>query len=74
MKVNLAYDYGTNKGLNLASWSSGAVEVIPVYGEGIQNVSLYADADAAKPYTGLNAVRGSAQHSWVMSDSGDKDR
>ncbi len=66
VKVNLAYDYGTNKGLNLASWSSGAVEVIPVYGEGIQNVSLYADADAAKPYTGLNAVRGSAQHSWVI--------
>ncbi len=65
-KVNLAYDYDSYKGLYLASQTSGAVEIVPVYGEGIQNVSLYTDADATKLYTGLRAVRGNAQHSWVI--------
>lgn len=65
-KVNLAFDYDSYKGLNLASQTSGAVEIVPVYGEGIQNVSLYTDADATKLYTGLRAVSGSAPHSWVI--------
>lgn len=65
-KVNLAYDYDSYKGLYLASQTSGAVEIVPVYGEGIQNVSLYTDADATKLYTGLRAVSGSAPHSWVI--------
>lgn len=65
-KVNLAYDYDSYSGLYLASWMSGAVEVVPVYGEGIQKVSLYADADATRPYTGLKVVRGNEQHSWII--------
>ncbi len=65
-KVNLAFDYDSSEGLYLASQTSGAVEIVPVYGEGIQNVSLYTDADATKLYTGLRTVRGSAPHSWVI--------
>lgn len=39
--VNLAYDYDTEAGRNLARASSGMVEIVPVYGEPISNVILY---------------------------------
>lgn len=39
--VNLAYDYDTEAGRNLAKASAGAVEIIPVYGEPVKKVALY---------------------------------
>ena len=39
--VNLAYDYDTEAGRELAQASSGMVEIVPVYGELIKNVILY---------------------------------
>lgn len=39
--VNLAYDYDTEAGRELAQASSGMVEIVPVYGEPIKNVILY---------------------------------
>ena len=41
--VNLAYDYDTAAGRNLAKASAGAVEIIPVYGEPVKNVTLYEE-------------------------------
>ena len=66
--VNLAYDYDNYKGRQLAEWSSGAVEIVPVYGETIQSVKLYADEKAETIYSGLNVVRSDQQqHNWVIS-------
>lgn len=39
--VNLAYDYDTAAGRNLAKASSGMVEIVPAYGEKINSVMLY---------------------------------
>lgn len=39
--VNLAYDYDTAAGRNLAKASSGMVEIIPAYGEKVVSVILY---------------------------------
>ena len=42
--VNLAYDYDTAAGRNLAKAASGMVEIVPVYGEKVESVTLY-DSD-----------------------------
>ena len=39
--VNLAYDYDNYYGMALAEASSGAVEIMPVYGKYIRSVSIY---------------------------------
>lgn len=41
VNVNLAYDYDTTAGRNLAKASSGMVEIVPAYGEKVESVTLY---------------------------------
>ena len=41
VNVNLAYDYDTTAGRNLAKVSSGMVEIVPAYGEKVESVTLY---------------------------------
>lgn len=65
VQMNLAYDFDTDEGRWLAAWSSGAVELVPVYGETIQSVNLYEDEKAETLSSGMQVVKGNG-YNWVI--------
>ncbi|MDE7188130.1 MAG: Ig-like domain-containing protein, partial [Lachnospiraceae bacterium] len=65
VQVNLAFDYDTEEGRLLAAWSSGAVEIISVYGEAIQSVNLYEDEKAETLCSELRTAKGNG-YNWVI--------
>ncbi len=65
VQMNLAYDFDTDEGRWLAAWSSGAVELVPVYGETIQSVNLYEDEKAETLSSGMHVVKGNG-YNWVI--------
>lgn len=59
VNVNLAYDYDTTAGRNLAKASSGMVEVVPAYDEKVQSITLY-ESDGETACTDLLMIKETA--------------
>lgn len=63
--MNTAFDYTNSYGLSLASSTSGAVEIVPVYGEGIRDVAIYENEVVS---TGFKAYS-YGTYQWVIGPS-----
>lgn len=63
--VNLAYDYNSSNGMAFAKASSGAVEIVPVYGESIQSVSIYEGKAVSTQFR----VTKDGSYQWVVGYS-----
>lgn len=59
VNVNLAYDYDTTAGRNLAKASSGMLEVVPAYDEKVESVTLY-ESDGETVCTDLLMIKETA--------------
>lgn len=67
--VNTAFDYYNSYGLSLASSTSGAVEIVPVYGESIRDVAIYEKRNENEVVsTGFKAYS-YGTYQWVIGPS-----